>query len=824
MQDYEKLGIFYLGHRLDQSLKGNPEDFVLYQSRDLLTHAVCIGMTGSGKTGLCLSVIEEAAMDGIPVVAIDPKGDISNLLLTFPNLSPEEFQPWVSADDAKRKGISVEELASQQAELWRNGLKDSFETADRIRSLKSKAEFLIYTPGSTAGLPISILKSFEAPKLSGDDLDERLAERVSQSASSLLALLGLNVDPLKSKEHILISNILDRAWRSGIKLDLAGLIQQIQKPPMDYVGALDLESFFPAKDRFELAMSLNNLIAAPTFQAWLKGEALDFNNLLYGKTGKPRVLIFSIAHLSDTERMFFVTLLLNQMLGWMREQSGTTSLRALLYMDEIFGYFPPVANPPSKQPLLTLLKQARAFGVGLVLATQNPVDLDYKGLSNTGTWFIGRLQTERDKMRVLDGLEGAAAESGSKFDRQSMEQILSSLGNRVFLLNNVHDNGPFLFKSRWTMSYLAGPLARDQIKRLMSATKSTDNGEPALSTPSLSPASVATEEPKSAPISKTETWARSAQQPALSPKIKQFFVPIAQTQFDLKTVVYRPHVFASMKVHFSESKVGLDLTETRTFVVVPKEQAVPVDWNDSFQMKIGPDFFSREATVGVPFSKLPGSAAQPENYSQWSKQAINWALTSQKTYLLRSRSLDVYSLTSETDRDFRIRLNHLMNERRDAQIDALRKKYAPKVEKLDEKIRAAEQKLAIDDQAFQEQQRDSAINAGATIFGAILRHRTPTAMINRATTAAKSFNKASKKKQELDNARDNLNAMQESKNALSQEMSSEIRALQLKFSAEADTFETVPFLMKKSGVTLSLSGLVWLPYSEKDDHTFVAAF
>ena len=236
--------------------------------------------------------------------------------------------------------------------------------------------------------------------------------------------------------------MLDHAWRAGRDLDMAGLIHAVQSPPFDKVGVIDLETFFPAKERFALAMKLNNLIASPGFAAWMEGESLDVGGLLYTTEGKPRLSILSIAHLSDDERMFFVTILLNEVLAWIRTQPGTSSLRAVLYMDEIFGYFPPTAKPPSKMPMLTLLKQARAFGLGVVLATQNPVDLDYKGLSNAGTWFLGRLQTKRDKERVLEGLEGASNAAGQSFDRRKMDELLSSLGNRVFLMNNVHEDQP----------------------------------------------------------------------------------------------------------------------------------------------------------------------------------------------------------------------------------------------------------------------------------------------------------------------------------------------------------------------------------------------
>src|SRR5215510_12027868 len=477
-QDFEKLGVFYLGRPYDQAAKQAKPGWLLYDSKDLVTHAVCVGMTGSGKTGLCLALLEEAAIDNVPAIIIDPKGDLGNLLLTFPTLQGKDFQPWINEDDARKKGISSADYANQQAELWKNGLAGWQQDGARIQRLRDAAEFAIYTPGSNAGLPVSILKSFAVPAEDVRNDQELLRERINTTVTSLLGLLGIEADPLQSREHILLSTILDHTWKQDADLDLAALIHAIQSPPVAKIGVMDMDSFFPSKDRFALAMKLNNLLAAPGFQTWLEGEALDIQHLLYTAAGKPRLAIFSIAHLSDAERMFFVTLLLSQIVGWMRTQSGTTSLRALLYMDEIFGYFPPVANPPSKLPLMTLLKQARAFGLGVVLATQNPVDLDYKGLANTGTWFIGRLQTERDKQRVIEGLEGAAASQGAGFDRAAMEQTLAGLGSRVFLMNNIHEDAPEVFQTRWTLSYLCGPLTRNQIKLL---TQSRNTATPAES-------------------------------------------------------------------------------------------------------------------------------------------------------------------------------------------------------------------------------------------------------------------------------------------------------------------------------------------------------
>ena len=510
MQDFEKLGLFYLGRRYDMAGSRALDEAVLYDSRDLVTHAVCVGMTGSGKTGLCLSLIEEAAIDGVPVIAIDPKGDLGNLLLTFPQLSAVEFRPWVDEDEARRKGQTADAFAAAEADRWRAGLAEWGEDGARIERLKSAADFTIYTPGSRAGVPVSILSSFAAPPAAARADAEVMAERAASTATSVLSLAGVDAPP-RSREHTVVTSLFGAAWAEGRDLDLATLIQQVQTPPFAKVGVVDLEAFFPAKDRFDLAMRLNGLLAAPGFAQWLEGAPLDPASLLYSPQGKPRVAVFSIAHLGDAERMFFVSLLLNQVVAWMRGQTGTTSLRAMLYMDEIVGYFPPVANPPSKAPLMTLLKQGRAFGLGVVLATQNPVDLDYKGLANTGTWFLGRLQTERDKARMLDGLEGAAAGS---MDRAETDRLLSALDKRVFLLHNVHEQAPVVFQTRWTLSYLRGPLSRDQIRAL--------TPQPGAGSPKVE---AGTRQPTAASQKPSAGRARVTAPPIVSPGVQQYFVP-----------------------------------------------------------------------------------------------------------------------------------------------------------------------------------------------------------------------------------------------------------------------------------------------------------
>ena len=485
----EKLGSFYLGKEYDLAARQLKDVQVNYDSRDLTTHAVCVGMTGSGKTGLCIDLLEEAALDGVPAILIDPKGDITNLLLTFPELRPEDFKPWINIDDAARKGLSVDDFAAKTATDWRNGLASWEEGPDRIKALKAAADFAIYTPGSEAGLPVSILSSFKAPDLDWDTETEILRDRIQGTVSALLGLVGIEADPVRSREHILLSSILENAWRAGQDLDIAKLIMAVQKPPFRQVGVFEVDTFFPEKERFNLAMTLNNIIASPSFSAWMSGEPLDIGAMLHTPAGKPRHSIFYIAHLSDAERMFFVTILLEQVISWMRAQPGTTSLRGLLYMDEVFGYFPPTANPPSKRPMLTLMKQARAFGLGVMLTTQNPVDLDYKGLTNAGTWFIGKLQAERDKARLLEGLQGALSSAGVSADMDDLDKTITSLDSRVFLLHDINLKTPVIFQTRWAMSYLRGPLTRQQIKTLMAPRRASAASEAATAAASSGGAS-----------------------------------------------------------------------------------------------------------------------------------------------------------------------------------------------------------------------------------------------------------------------------------------------------------------------------------------------
>ena len=821
MEDYEKLGVFYLGREYDLAKKSSKEGLILYDSKDLVTHGVCVGMTGSGKTGLCIAILEEAAIDGIPAIIIDPKGDLPNLLLTFPRLRPEDFAPWINEDDARRKGLSPQDYAAKQAEAWKNGLTSWGESGERISRLKQAADFVIYTPGSNAGIPVSILKSFAAPPAAVVDDSELLRDRIMSTVTSLLGLLGKDADPIKSREHILISTILDNAWRQGTDLDISALIQQIQTPAVNRIGVMDLDSFYPAKERFELALLLNNLLAAPGFNAWLEGEALDIGQILYSPSGKPKMSIFSIAHLNDAERMFFVSLLLNQVLAWMRQQSGTTSLRALVYMDEIFGFFPPVANPPSKQPLLTLLKQARAFGVGILLATQNPVDLDYKGLSNTGTWFLGRLQTERDKMRVLEGLEGAAATQGMKFDRQSMEQTLAGLGNRIFLMNNVHEDAAVVFESRWAMSYLRGPLTRNQIKILMDPIKSQ---VPAMQA-APSAAAAFTVPAATRPAQATPSATAKSGRPVLPPDVQQFFVPVRGSPTGGNTLLYKPVALGSAQVHFSDVKTGIDSTEETTVFTDITEEVVPVNWDNARDADFAVSDLEKSPRDPTQFGQLPALGSKARSYDTWNGQLATWLYGSRKYELLKSPMYKQFSKPGESERDFRIRLQQSVREQRDDMMNKLRQKYSTKMASLEEQVRKAQQAVDREAEQQKQQQMQTVISVGATLLGAFVgRKIASTGTIGRATTAARGAGRIMKEKEDVDRAKETVQTYQQRLQELETEFKTETDRLSGKTDPATEELQKISIRPAKKDILVRFVALAWLPYWQSRDGKLTAAW
>jgi hypothetical protein len=810
MQDFEKLGVFYLGREYDLTNKRPKETLVLYDSKDLVTHAVCVGMTGSGKTGLCISLLEEAAIDNIPAIIIDPKGDLANLLLTFPDLTAEDFRPWLNQDDAAKKGIAPDEFARQQSEMWKRGLENWGESGARIKKLKDAADFIIYTPGSNAGIPVSILKSFAAPPAEVIEDNESFTGKISSTATSLLGLIGIDADPLKSREHILLSTILANAWKNGQDLDLATLIHQIQDPPVKKVGVLDLDSFFPSKDRVELSLAINNLLAAPSFSAWLEGVPLDIGEMLHSGTGKPRHAIFSIAHLNDAERMFFVSLILNQTLAWMRTQAGTTSLRALLYMDEIFGYFPPVSNPPSKLPLLTLLKQARAFGLGIVLATQNPVDLDYKGLSNTGTWFIGRLQTERDKARVLEGLEGAASTQGSSFDKQKMEQTLAGLGSRIFLMNNVHEDEPVVFETRWALSYLCGPLTRSQIKSLMDPIRSdfVTSSAPAGKSGKRSDSPAA--------VSSLPMQTQSGR-PLVPPDIQEYFIPLRTRASGAQSLVYLPVVYGAGEVRVSDSKSGADTALDTCVLCAITNDPVPLNWDEARTCDIDTTDLEKDPAEGhAVFGDLPSIAVKAKSYAGWTKDFSNWMYRSQAVTIFKSPSSDIFSNPGESERDFRVRLQQANRESRDGDVEALRKKYAPKIAGVQERLRRAQQAQQLQAEQAKSAKVETAISFGATLLSGLFgRKAVSLNTVGRATTAARGVARSMKESADVGRAGETVEAVSQQLQELNAQLESEIAQLVSTSDPAAEKLESISLKPKKKDITIKLVGLAWAPHLQE---------
>ncbi len=800
--DYEKLGVFYLGREFDPLANALKDDLVLYDAKDLTTHAVCVGMTGSGKTGLCLSLLEEAAIDGIPAICIDPKGDLGNLLLTFPRLEPADFEPWIDPAEAQRKSMTTAQFAAQMAATWRKGLAEWGQPIERIARFRDAVDVAIYTPGAETGLPLSVLRSFAPPPAALLADSAALRDRIGAVVGGLLSLLGRDVDPLQSREHILLANILEQAWRSGTALDLPSLINAVQKPPFDRIGAFDLETFFAAKQRLALAMAINNLLASPGFATWMRGEPLDAQRLLYTNDGKPRLSIVSISHLGDAERMFIVTLLLNEIIGWMRSQPGTSSLRAILYMDEIFGYFPPSANPPSKTPMLTLLKQARAFGLGCVLATQNPVDLDYKGLANCGTWLIGRLQTERDKARLIEGLEGAL---GGGYERADLDRMMSALTQRVFLMRNVHNNAPFLMKSRWALSYLRGPMTGSEIARAMAPRK---------------PAPAAATGPVAAPVAEapqpsTTRADAAAARPPLPADIPEYFLPATRGAGPIE---YRPSVMGLARLHFVDAKLGLDHWTTTAWLAPFADDGRAVDWANGREFADLKSRVAREPVAGAAFAEVPAAALRAASYAGFGKGLAAHLQETARARLFVADSLNEASAPHEGEGDFRARLAHRAREQRDAAMETLRRRYQPKFTALQDQIRRAQERQAREQSQASQQKLQTAMSVGATLLGAFLgRKALSSGSLGRATSAARSAARIGRENADVERAAENLEVLQRRLQSLEEEFAAEAAKLAATLDPATIALRQLAVTPRKSDLAVGEIALVWLPWRRGAD-------
>ncbi len=790
---YEKLGLFYLGRELDHQSMTPSSLPLLYKSRDLTTHAAIIGMTGSGKTGLGVGLIEEAIMDNIPSIIIDPKGDMGNLLLTFPDLLPEDFAPWVDPADAARKGMEVDEYATKTAGDWKEGLAAWGQDKERIRRLRTQSEMTIYTPGSNAGVPVSVLSSFGAPAPDVLADTDTLNSLVNSTATSLLTLINVKGDPLQSREHILLSSILLHSWRKAEDMNIEKLIGAIVSPPFEKIGVFPLDTFYGQSDRMELAMSLNNILASPSFSTWLKGEPLDIQRILYTKEGKPRTAIFSIAHLNESERMFFVTMLLGRFIDWMRRQSGTSSLRTLLYMDEIFGYFPPTANPPSKKPMLLLLKQARAYGCGVVLATQNPVDLDYKGLSNIGTWFVGRLQTTQDQDKVAEGIAGS---SDGRLNSSQVKALLASMKGRQFLLSSAHYDEPLLFQTRWVMSYLKGPVAAKDISVLMTGRQTAEGAGKEIT--SQAPTRVQNSSSDSNHL---------GGQPMLSPDIGQYYFMqnVAQDE-----VIFEPWLAAQSKVRFYNASRNIDeVLDIRRRIYLHEDFNRP-EWQEAEPMECALNDCSSSPPDESCYYPLPASVSRLKNLKTLQKSFTDYLYQTERLELFRVRSLKLESRPGESQGDFKVRLQDALREKKDAAVLKLKKSYGTKQKRVEQQLQKALHRLEKEQTDVKTRTTDTVLSFGIAIVGALFGRRggSVTSM-SRAATGMRKAGRVIKEKGDVQQAEELVETLQQEIELLAIEIEDRMTALAESFDVQGYELETFTIKPRRSDIYDVRVALLW---------------
>lgn len=803
---------FFIGRKYDLKKKELLEEPVLYDPDDLTTHGVVVGMTGSGKTGLCVDILEEAALQGIPALIIDPKGDIANLLLHFPELRAEDFEPWIDPDQARREEISPTELAERTADLWRGGLEEWGIDRERIRRVKDAVDYAVYSPGSDAGVPVSIMASLKAPGLEWDGNQEAIREKISSTVTALLGLVGIEADPVQSREHILVANLFEESWKQNQDMDLTSLIQQIQDPPFEKLGALDLGKFYPDDERFKLAMQLNNLLAAPSFEAWTEGVPLDIERLLWSEEGKPRHSVFYLAHLPDSERMFFVTLLLTAVEAWMRAQSGSSSLRALMYFDEVLGYLPPVAMPPSKPPLLRLLKQARAFGLGILLTTQNPVDLDYKALSNAGTWFIGKLQTERDKDRLLDGLKSVeGGEYGIPI--KTIDNTISALGKRVFLLNNVHEKQPEIFQTRWAMAYLKGPITRTQLADLNRIAQ-VEERLPAAETT----------EPSSAPKEAigAAVWEGTVDKPpSLPSRITGFFLPNDMTVsaglkaleespdgVDVLGLVYKPAVLVQTIVRYIERKTGIDETRSVTALVEELNPQGFVRWDDWRTEAIDSSDLDSKPAPEARFLPLGAAFESSTMINGLKSDFVDYVYQDAGLKLLANEQLDLIAKPGVTEADFKVESQAAAQKAMEEEIEDLKDTFRKKVEKIQDRIKKEERELAEDESEFSSRRLEELATHAENILGLFTGSRSR----RRVSSSLTKRRMTSKAKADIEESVETIEKLQEDLAALEESMTEEIEALEERWDEVAGQVEETLVMPYKKNIRVELFGVAWVPY------------
>jgi hypothetical protein len=800
---------FFIGRSYDLKKGELLEDPVLYDPDDLTTHGVVVGMTGSGKTGLCVDILEEAALQGIPALIIDPKGDIANLLLHFPKLSAPDFEPWVDPDEARREKVSQAEFAERTANLWREGLKKWGIGGDRIQQVIDSVEYTVYSPGSDAGIPVSILASLKAPRLDWDNHQDSMREKISSTVTALLGLVGIESDPVQSRDHILMANLFEEAWQVGKDMDLTALIQQIQNPPFEKLGALDLEKFYPQDDRFDLAMRLNNLLASPSFQAWVKGQPLDVERMLWSEGGKPRHSVFYLAHLPESERMFFVTLLLTAVEAWMRAQAGSSSLRALIYFDEVFGYLPPVAMPPSKPPLLRLLKQARAFGLGLLLTTQNPVDLDYKALSNTGTWFVGKLQTEQDKARLLDGLENV--EGGDHgMPIKTIDKSISALGKRVFLLNNVHEKEPEIFHTRWAMAYLKGPITRTQLPELNQMVSAGGGPVPAG------------DKGGRKLVGRDSSWEGTSEtQPAVPGDLGQFFLPNDLTvsaglkevgegseNVDVLGLLYKPSLLVQAVVRYIDRKSDLDETQKVAALVEELDKQGFVRWDDWRSDRVEATAFDRSAAPEARFKSLEGAFDDAKTMRGLESDFVDYVYHEAGLKLFENEDLDLIANPGTTEEEFKKMCQQAAEEALEQEIEDLREHYEKQVEKIRDRIAKEKRELAEDESELSSRKMEEMATHAENILGLFSGSRSR----RRVSSSLTKRRMTTKAKADVEESLEVIEELQEDLTKLEQELTGEIEEIEQRWDAIAGKTDQTIVTPYKKNIRVELFGIAWVPY------------
>lgn len=767
---FEKLGLFYLGK------DSNDDSLTLYKSKHLTTHAMLVGMTGSGKTGLGIGLIEEAAIDNIPSIIIDPKGDMGNLCLAFPKMQGEDFEPWVEASNADE---TISQKADFTASMWENGLIASGQDKSRVEKF-AQVEKTIYTPGSSAGVSVNILASFSAPSTEILEDSDTLASLINTTVSSLLSLIAIKSDNINSKEHLLLSNIIYHFWLKGVSLSLEDIIGYVASPPFKKIGMLPLSSFYTQDQRMKLAMLLNGVASSVTFSSWIKGETLDIQNMLYDENGKAKVAIFSIAHLNDNERMFFVTILLNTYISWMRQQRGSSSLKSVLYMDEIFGFFPPTKNPPSKVPMLLLLKQARAFGTGIILSTQNPVDIDYKGLSNIGTWFVGKLQTKQDIDKVIDGIAAK-----SPLNKEEISHKIATLKGRHFFMKNVHSDETKEFSTRWVLSYLKGPMTKDDIKIVMSDKRA----------------------PKEIKEEETLTQNRttnSDKKQILSEGIKEYFL---DSDMNSQTPFY-PYVYSSVKVRFYNQKREIDVIEKLELTLELNEAQNTIEWGSSVTLE--ETNLTIKANINAVYSTLPSLVTTAKTLKDFQKSLANHLYESKKIELFSVKALKLESKLNQSKRDFLVEVEDTLKELRDEKTQKLEGKFEVKYKRLEDRLKRLETKLQKEENDVSSKTTDTIVDVGLAIFGAFFgRKAISTTTMRRGASAFKKGKGVLKERDDVKNILEQIEELEEDISELNATLEDEIQNIEDTLDIQNYEISSVFIKPRRTDITIQDIALLW---------------